>query len=360
MLASAADDETSQTFEELDLGFPLVVTNSPIDESCKEEDLVINSSPISGLMGTTWLPRTSSTKDESFIAPKPVIKLKPTSQSAPTTPKLVKPSRPPLKPVLEANSEAKKQKEKKVPEFFLGAPPDQSSIVMSDAATTSSVSCLMNLAKVKINNKLTWKARIKEACNFDLFAPGLITMLGFDGIELWAMDPKNGDVVNIADTVRDEYLLKWSWDSNSWKLAAGKGMIGRVFLTGVAEWADNIATVGNDKFLRCPTAQKIGVKGVGVVPSYAPTGDKVIVFLYSRKELGFDKDKGRQQFIEDLIGQWMQNGKGSVKFHSSKKSLVSSVVKAAREEKQKAIAGRGQYVTKPAMPIKRIRQKRRR
>mmetsp|Transcript_29073 Transcript_29073/g.70915 ORF Transcript_29073/g.70915 Transcript_29073/m.70915 type:complete len:413 (-) Transcript_29073:453-1691(-) len=209
--------------------------------------------------------------------------------------------------------------------FTLSGPPTNSTVTTNihDAAETKKA--------VKDIRSDVWKLRIKNSTNFDLFAPGLITLLDFDGIELWAMDSKNGDVVNIADTVRDETLLKWSWDSNSWKLAAGKGMIGRVYLTGIAEWQNDISRVKDNVFLRCPIAQRIGVKGVGCIPCEAPTGDQIIVFLYTRKPLGFDKNLARKQFVEDMVNQWMRNCRKQVKFHSSKKATVRMIVKRGQK-----------------------------
>lgn len=210
--------------------------------------------------------------------------------------------------------------------FTLSGPPTNSTVTTNihDAA-------MEKKQPVRNVRNDVWKTRIKNSTNFDLFAPGLITLLDFDGIELWAMDSKNGDVVNIADTVRDETLLKWSWDSNSWKLAAGKGMIGRVYLTGIAEWQNDISKVKDHVFLRCPIAQRIGVKGVGCIPCEAPTGDQVIVFLYTRKPLGFDKDLARKQFVEDMVNQWMRNCRKQVKFHSSKKASVRMITERGQK-----------------------------
>jgi len=232
-------------------------------------------------------------------------------------------------PKLEVKAQKQESKEElDVPSlnFTLSGPPTTTSITSSieDQDTKSARGLHPSRMKRRPNE---WKTLIKNSTNFDLFAPGLITLLDFDGIELWAMDARTGDVVNIADTVRDESLLKWSWDSNSWKLAAGKGMIGRVYLTGIAEWENDISKVEDDVFLRCPIAQRLRVKGVGCIPVEAPTGDQIIVFMYSRKELGFDKDKARKKFVEDMIRQWMRNSKNTVRFHSSKKSSVRMVVK---------------------------------
>mmetsp|Transcript_27202 Transcript_27202/g.48095 ORF Transcript_27202/g.48095 Transcript_27202/m.48095 type:complete len:480 (-) Transcript_27202:279-1718(-) len=236
---------------------------------------------------------------------------------------------------------------------LLGAPPGGPTVVgdIGEAATNPTVCCLSDMLEdTNMENKLSWRTRLKNATNFDLFAPGLITLLDFDGIELWAMDSKNGDVVNIADTVRDEVLLKWSYDSNSWRLAAGKGMIGRVFLTGVAEWENDISKVADHVFLRCPIAQRLKVKGVGCIPCEAPTGDKLIVFMYSRKELGFDKDKQRKKFVEEMIYKWMTPANTNVKFLSTKKPVMQMVTRKKGEEtndKKSRVA----YEKKPAKPL---------
>jgi len=251
------------------------------------------------------------------------------------------------------------------PAFTLSGPPATTSITGNIEAGVDSRSKDFIHPSRMVRRGENWKTVIKNSTNFDLFAPGLITLLDFDGIELWAMDGKTGDVVNIADTVRDESLLKWSWDSNSWKLAAGKGMIGRVYLTGVAEWANDISKVEDSVFLRCPIAQRLRVKGVGVVPVEAPTGDQIIVFLYSKKELGFDKDKARKKFVEDMIRQWMRNCKDIVKFHSSKKSSVRMVVTRGQKGSSKIqIHKKDSNSMPPPVPKKRTtsggRSKRRR
>uniref|UniRef100_A0A7S3YU63 Uncharacterized protein n=1 Tax=Lotharella globosa TaxID=91324 RepID=A0A7S3YU63_9EUKA len=239
---------------------------------------------------------------------------------------------------------------------FLGPSAGEPSFAgnMGAAPSTSSVGCLRDMLNLaNFDSEVSWRTRLKNSTNFDLFAPGLITLLDFDGIELWAMDGKTGDVVNIADTVRDETLLKWSWDSNSWKLAAGKGMIGRVFLTGVAEWESDISKVKESVFLRCPIAQRLKVKGVGCIPCEAPTGDQLVVFMYSRKELDLENNN-KKDFVEEMIAQWMKNGKKKVKFHSTKKPVMQMVVKTGGKKGGKN-ANKSRlpaYERKPVTPLK--------
>uniref|UniRef100_A0A6U3CYA9 C2H2-type domain-containing protein n=1 Tax=Lotharella globosa TaxID=91324 RepID=A0A6U3CYA9_9EUKA len=168
-----------------------------------------------------------------------------------------------------------------------------------------------NLAQV---GQTHWRKHIQHSVNFDLVAPGLITLLGFDGIELWALDSKTGDVVMLADVVRDESLLNWSRYSNIYKFHMGKGMVGRVFLAGISEWESDVSQIQREIFHRSPGARRLGIKGVGCIRCETKIGVEVVIFLYSRQKLTFSKD--RILFIEGMLSQWLKSGGDSSKFYS--------------------------------------------
>mmetsp|Transcript_9575 Transcript_9575/g.13378 ORF Transcript_9575/g.13378 Transcript_9575/m.13378 type:complete len:681 (-) Transcript_9575:653-2695(-) len=228
---------------------------------------------------------------------------------------------------------------------FTAMNEDTSSTLSQPASNKSSGA--FNLANI---NKLPWKKNLQHSVNFDLVAPGLITLLGFDGIELWALDQKIGEVVMLADCVRDETLLEWSKHSNLHKFSLGKGMVGRVFLSGESEWQSDVGKIQPEIFHRSQAARRLGVRGVGCVRCVTVMGIEVVVFLYSRRDLTFNKD--RIAFVEGMISQWIKSGKDSTKFYST------NTTSSKRSSMQMQLADSGNTTQSSAMEAEYERNQR--
>mmetsp|Transcript_17577 Transcript_17577/g.26338 ORF Transcript_17577/g.26338 Transcript_17577/m.26338 type:complete len:649 (+) Transcript_17577:86-2032(+) len=160
-----------------------------------------------------------------------------------------------------------------------------------------------------------WKRNIQHSVNFDMVAPGIITLLGFDGIEMWGMESKTGNIIMLADVVRNESVLNWSRYSAVYKFQSGKGMVGRVYRTGNSEWKSNVSKAQTVVFNRNEGAEKLGIKGVGCIRCDTSMGVEVVIFLYSRRELTFSQD--RIAFIEGMISKWISNGNKTQTFYST-------------------------------------------
>ncbi|GAB5367810.1 hypothetical protein AAMO2058_001263500 [Amorphochlora amoebiformis] len=208
---------------------------------------------------------------------------------------------------------------------------DSASTISRPASIGQSMSTF-NLANV---GSIPWKTHLQHSVNFDMVAPGLITLLGFDGIEMWGMDTKVGSLVMLADVVRDESLLNWSKYSAVYRFHIGKGMVGRVFCSGLSEWKSDVTREGKEVFHRTHGARRLGIKGVGCMRCNTNFGVEVVIFLYSRKELAFSKD--RISFIEGMISKWIRSGKDSNTFYSANNtSTGKTAVRFLESPKQKS------------------------
>jgi len=159
-------------------------------------------------------------------------------------------------------------------------------------------------AKKMSPRSLPYAERLTRALDFDLLAPGLMTLLGFDGIELWGLDTETADLLLLRDFVKSELLLEWSRKSMTVTCRPGKKIIGRVFGSGKAEWKLDLS-VG---FARKDMAHRLGVKTACCIRCQAHTGEYVVIFMYSCMDwhqLGLDSNK--TCYVEEMINKWVTN-----------------------------------------------------
>ncbi|GAB5367636.1 hypothetical protein AAMO2058_001247800 [Amorphochlora amoebiformis] len=163
----------------------------------------------------------------------------------------------------------------------------------------------------KMGKQISWKEQIRRAVEFDEVVPGLLRLLGFDGIELWILDNKNQRITMICNSLAKGISMDyWTKYSGMYTFRIGSGLIGRVFLSEASEWQQDVSIIDRDVFHRTAGAKLHGVKGVVGICAFTQSGDKLVICLFSSKPVACSRE--RKNFAETMVRQWIGGKQGLV------------------------------------------------
>eukprot|EP00954_Amorphochlora_amoebiformis_P013443 1055542-Amorphochlora_amoeboformis.AAC.1 len=152
----------------------------------------------------------------------------------------------------------------------------------------------------KMGKQISWKEQIRRAVEFDEVVPGLLRLLGFDGIELWILDNKNQRITMICNSLAKGISMDyWTKYSGMYTFRIGSGLIGRVFLSEASEWQQDVSIIDRDVFHRTAGAKLHGVKGVVGICAFTQSGDKLVICLFSSKPVACSRE--RKNFAETMV-----------------------------------------------------------